>query len=598
MLADKEKSKGAGGAGKVLATPQVVIAEIENLWAANSAEYRSLHEKTRDDKEASMKNLIIWMKYNPLGLPLDMIQSILRVLIENMETEVELLYGIREGNEDVGITHTAIEAQVTTINNIVALFMVINQDLTALLNEHWEQCKAIMAEEEYRVSISDLPTVPEQAVIVNQYLSICEEAINFYSNKKASSIDEANRIFEDFVEYYLQKIPDLYIKKSDYPLDKSIYYKGDGLMPIYTNTPTKALAYRRTRGKVDEIARTLTIPVPKNKGITIENLPEEASGKLGIGEHKMLSIGLGAFTEQNEHKQERGIKLNVLLDLPWVASIRNEDISTEGKLKIFRRKLWGELTNILRYYTPSWEEKDSYKARVVFQDADIPKDNSCISITFGEKFAQMLIRRGNINPYHQALMGVDERNYNAYAIGVALNEHYGIDRNVLINTEGNIKIGTLLKYTNLPSVDELRKKKASKRGKKDEKTEQGNPKRYHKTWKEVVKDPFDRAIAHLEDRSFFAPNENAYYYGTTGGERLTDEEVQNIESYEAFCRINFCYTLSLYEDRETRLKKIEDKKARTQRRRPKPKQAQSEAGKEQIPDAQEHSEKPKNQVLA
>jgi hypothetical protein len=299
MLADKEKSKGAGGAGKVLATPQAVIAEIKSLWATVGADYKNLRERV-EDKEAAIRNSIIWMNHNPTAIPNNMIQTVLRALIEGKKTEIHLLSGMRQSEESSDPVFEPSISFMETLSNIVALYLIVNPDKAEILDKHWAECKAIIKAGDYKVKESELPDVPRQAVIVNQYLGICEAAVDFYSDKRASSADEANKIFEDFVEHYLQKIPDLYIKKNESSNLITDYIIGHltGVIPINHVMPNNKLTNTMTMKKGIVGAGELDIVVSSNKSkkavVTICALTY-------AGDNKVTLSGKHEFTEYDRN---------------------------------------------------------------------------------------------------------------------------------------------------------------------------------------------------------------------------------------------------------------------------------------------------------
>lgn len=235
MLADKEKSKGAGGAGKVLATPQVVIAEIKNLLAVSDDERHKLLNPSPNPfpcdmearKGAATNAIIIWSDHSPIGLVGRMIQGILLELAGDREAEIQLhaLTGAKKGKDASSFIYEQTNEYLYTVNSIIALYLIVNPDKADPLNAHWEKCKSIIKAGEYKVRENALPRAPEKAMAFEQYIGICEAAISFYKGRKRpSTLDEAIRLFKDFLKHYLHQFPNLYIKKSDHPQDQSVLF--------------------------------------------------------------------------------------------------------------------------------------------------------------------------------------------------------------------------------------------------------------------------------------------------------------------------------------------------------------------------------------
>ena len=141
--------------------------------------------------------------------------------------------------------------------------------------------------------------------------------------------------------------------------------------------------------------------------------------------------------------------------------------------------------------------------------------------------------------YPRSLYKLDDRDFNAFAIGEAMCIHYSQDNNVIRQTEGKLRVETLLKYTSFPNYEELKAQKRS--------------------WEERVKEPFENALDHLTKNGFLKD----WKYCHNGGIEITDEEIKTgiINSYEKFISLIIKFELNDYDDSKIRAIEITEKKA-------------------------------------
>ena len=141
--------------------------------------------------------------------------------------------------------------------------------------------------------------------------------------------------------------------------------------------------------------------------------------------------------------------------------------------------------------------------------------------------------------YPRSLYKLDDRDYNAFAIGEAMCIHYSQDNNVIRQTEGKLRVDTLLKYTSFPTYEALKEKGLS--------------------WEAHVKERFENALEKLYQCGFLKTRSYCY----PGGIEITDEEVRAgaIDNYEKFTSLLVKFELNDFEDHETRVIEIVKKKA-------------------------------------
>lgn len=303
---------------------------------------------------------------------------------------------------------------------------------------------------------------------------------------------------------------------------------------VFNGMATNALGIAKTRGEFDLATRILKV-----KGVNI--FSPESVQKVGVGTAKIFRYAVAEFTKRN-HQNATGDKINyrIFLDVKDFAKANEIDINSESAMKNFRFKLSKSLET-LRYSGISWTEKvkgqpRSYTGMNYIGKYEL-KTNS-LMIEFTISMAEYLTSLPLIN-YPRALYKVDDRDFNAFAIGEAMCIHYGQDNNVIRQTEGKLRVETLLKYTSFPDYDTLK--------------EQGW------AWEAHVKELFENALDHLTQNGFL----KEWKYCYEGGIEITDEEIKTgiIDSYEKFISLIVKFELNDYEDSKMRAIEISKKKA-------------------------------------
>ncbi len=98
-------------------------------------------------------------------------------------------------------------------------------------------------------------------------------------------------------------------------------------------------------------------------------------------------------------------------------------------------------------------------------------------MTFSQTFAKYLKHR-RITEYPEKLFSIDNRKANAYRIGQACAFHFYNTNNRKDGNFNKLKISTLLKYTNLPTIKAVRKANCG-------------------SWKKKIKEPLEKALNEL-----------------------------------------------------------------------------------------------------
>ena len=117
--------------------------------------------------------------------------------------------------------------------------------------------------------------------------------------------------------------------------------------------------------------------------------------------------------------------------------------------------------------------------------------------------------------------------------------HYSQENNVIRNTEGKLRVETLLTYSSLPTYEELKEHKMG--------------------WEQNVKEPFENCLEKLYQCGFL----KEWKYCYAGNKEITDEEIGAgaIDSYEKFISLLVKFELNEFNSHKKRLTGIVQKKA-------------------------------------
>ena len=116
-----------------------------------------------------------------------------------------------------------------------------------------------------------------------------------------------------------------------------------------------------------------------------------------------------------------------------------------------------------------------------------------------------------------------------------------MDSNIIIGTYNRLKVSTLLKHTNLPTIEKLKNEKYNN----------------SRQWPTRIKEPFEKALDALT--GYVITN---WEYVKPKGEPLTDEEAYNITDYEGFIDLLVQFEIKDAPDHSDRLaRRAEEKKA-------------------------------------
>jgi len=328
---------------------------------------------------------------------------------------------------------------------------------------------------------------------------------------------------------------------------------------------TKALTY-----KVKGEASPLTATVKSFEGYR---------AKLRISTDKLLQRAIAEFTKNNHIGEGPSRCLEtteVIIDIKDYARANNkivdksdtsdkEEAKKEANrikktLSTFRKNIEEDLEALAT--TPlTWTEKAviTEDGKRGYKDHDfidvmplsakgLIQDQTKIYIKFNEDFASYLIHLP-INQYPTALLGLDERKPNAYSIGKKIASHFFMDNNQLYNRAQYLKVKTLLKETDLPSLEEVRAHKWS--------------------WISRIKEPFENCLDALGVGEYTDEKDNIkkgcglledWEYCHSKGVPLTDKEATALLSdFTLWTETLIKFTLYDIPDQTERLEKKRDK---------------------------------------
>lgn len=278
----------------------------------------------------------------------------------------------------------------------------------------------------------------------------------------------------------------------------------------------------------------------------------ELAGTLGVSTHKLLSTGVAFFTDRNHVGNSKRIldMLRVAIPLKEYAQYCGYDVTphddtpeeakrADDALRNARKKIRKDI-NILLASTLTWEEKVRGKVRDFDSMHILGRGgirSGYINLEFTQSMGEYLIQLP-LTQYPVALLGVDERNTNAYSLGLAMAEHFNMDNNQRKGTANTLKVKTLLGYTNLPSYESIKGKKS---------------------WGERLKEPLETSLDVLTQCGLLSD----WRYSGINGTILTDEEATNFSSYEEWADTNIFYVLKDAPDHTPRLEaRAEERKQR------------------------------------
>ena len=264
---------------------------------------------------------------------------------------------------------------------------------------------------------------------------------------------------------------------------RGIFY----FMKITYSKATVGMAKMQSRYGNQDYFGNLTI---ERDGIRLQVENFSDIGKaFGITTHKLLCAGLIWFTKKNNIGDDRdNMQTEIIIPLKEyallcghagiVAKDENDKSRANESLQTVRKQISKDLKLLLQS-SLQWEEATRGKNG----DYDCPIltagriRNGYIYMTFSQAFAKYLKHR-RITEYPEKLFSIDNRKANAYRIGQACAFHFYNTNNRKDGNFNKLKVSTLLKYTNLPTIKAVRKADCG-------------------SWKKKIKEPLEKALNEL-----------------------------------------------------------------------------------------------------
>lgn len=269
--------------------------------------------------------------------------------------------------------------------------------------------------------------------------------------------------------------------------------------------------------------------------------------RLSVGVSKLQCLAIAEFAKINHisNAVKEPKNLRVIYSLKEYATLCGYDVQAEKKstpeeqaientkvknsLDNVRKKVKNDLTSLMNL-SISWDEKVKGKSTsfgIVRPFGAAFIKNGYITLDFGLAFAQYLVQCP-ITQYPLALLAIDERNSNAYQMGYKMTLRANMDNNIIKETDNLLKVSTLLKETDLPTISEVRAA--------------------GKTFHERIKEPFERCLDILVENGFLADWE----YTHSKGVAMTDKEADP-DTYEKWAGYLLKFTLKDKPDHTPRL---------------------------------------------
>lgn len=342
--------------------------------------------------------------------------------------------------------------------------------------------------------------------------------------------------------------------------EESITEQKNKFLPVLHGKATDAIAQMSGKKPISNLLNNTASLESGEVKLIIESL-DTLSGKLGVSTHKLLSTAIAGFTALNHTGDDRSLReAKVSLSLKEYAKKCGYDVEEhltnspeeskkEAKrakqtLDNFRRKVKKDL-ELLYNASISWKEKvkgkeEDFKNVRILGGMGIKA--GYINLEFTLSLAEYLIQLP-LSQYPQALLLLDERNDNAYNIGLKMSEHYSNDNNQIKGTAQLLKVKTLLEYTNLPSVTTIRKQRTS--------------------WEARIKEPFENALDALTKCGLLED----WRYSHSKGLEMTDEEATSFNKYEEWSQTLVYFTLKNAPDHTSRLLCKAEKQKKTTKKK-------------------------------
>lgn len=272
-------------------------------------------------------------------------------------------------------------------------------------------------------------------------------------------------------------------------------------------------------------------------------------GRFSVATDQLLLSSGAEFAKINNYPYKKGDKkadnINYTVKIPLIgyAERRGYKVKEEPKatpqerekekkraqeaLKTARKRIKRDL-DILYNCSFSWSEKINGEEED-FIDIRLLEArgirNGYINITFSRSYANYLLKHRAMTQFDNRLLLIDGNHENAYFLANKIVNHNSMTKNQERGTANILSVKKLLEYSNLPSIEELKKQR---RG-----------------WEKRIKDPLENILDYLV---FDIKILKDWKYTKAKGEELSAEEAESITDYANFEKLYITFSMNESEE--------------------------------------------------
>lgn len=289
-------------------------------------------------------------------------------------------------------------------------------------------------------------------------------------------------------------------------------------MPMPYNKAAAAMTIMDSKGLTPNILGTMTI-IAKDVEMQIANFIG-ISATFNISTSKLLTAGIIRFTQQNNIGDLRKTESEIFIPVKEYAALCGYDVEerptntpeeqqkeknrVKNLLKYVRKEIDKDLELLYNASVSFKTNSSDYTDIRIITKKGIANKGKYIQMRFEEDFAKSL-KTCRLTMFPINLFKV--KNPTAYRIGIAMSNHYNNDNNLISKTADRMKIKTLLEYSGLPTIEEVRKSR--------------------KSWRERIQEPFEKALETLHSEKIL----DDYEYVRTGNAEISDLDI-DLEYYK------------------------------------------------------------------
>lgn len=295
--------------------------------------------------------------------------------------------------------------------------------------------------------------------------------------------------------------------------------KGQEVPKIYYNNMSRGVALLSDKSFSKDIIADTSMQNVEEIEYVIENY-SQLVGKIGVNTDKLLDAGimeLGNINSPEDVKKGK-IKCEVTFSLEDYALLLGKDIEKKDTLKVLRRSIKPDLDILssLKITAMSQGKKGQDYVRISILTKDSIKGN-VVTMKFSEEFALALLSSGQMYRYPKSLYAISAREPNVRRLGKKISMHESNYNNIYSNTNRILSVDTLLKNTDLPTIEEVRSTRTS--------------------WEQRIKEPFEKALDGVVNYGIIKDWEYCWPKSVP----LTEQEAYSIDNYEAFSKLYIKY---------------------------------------------------------